>query len=918
MSLNFYCEEEDQTTRGVSINQYKFLFNDYEDNPPNLSEAITQIYKEALFLNDSIINETINEILNNCQKRIDSEFDTIKKQYNNITKEDAYIICSYTYETKNRALSPYRLLNQCLTYDDRKNGVSCVSKYLYILLKSLRKLPRYYPNDKYLYRCLTCHVNISQENNKNTSYFNGNKKTFWAFTSTSPDPNTTYSFLKGQENQRTGTVFTLGGDIWGYNIEIFNYYREKEILLEPERKYIIDNVLPPLNGIINISCTILKTNLVLNDGEIESNIKSHNTNEKEKSLDINDFLAKFEMEVKINGENKLISGMGIFCNIPSKNIKAFITYNHMINFDILNNGEKMLLYINKREKEVNIKINRYKYTNKDLDITIIEMLDIDNIFNFIELDKFIYSRNYIGTNIISVSLNDNGDFDQTQGKILDKNNENYICNIDSKHEGIILLKDNMKLIGIIKGNKKEIEIISMIKIINNISFIKCIYEIKTENINRDIQIFNNKDSHGIIKNREIEKEIKVIINGEIKSNILSYKFDKEGDYPIYLLSYNNITNLSNIFRSCTSLKELNLSSFNFNEVINMSYMCYKCSSLKKINLSSLTNKVTSMMFMFGDCSLLKKIDLSSFNTNQVTNMSYMFNNCSSLQEINLSSFNTSQVTNMSYMFNNCSSLKELDLSSFNTSQLIDMSNMFHNCTSLQKINLSSFNTHKVINLKSLFYNCSSLKELNLSSFNTNKVTDMSNMFYNCSSLADLNISSFFTSQVTDMSNMFNKCSSLQAINLLSFQTIRVSNMSCMFKDCSSIKILNLATFNTMQVTNMSSMFEGCSSLIEIHLSSFITPKVFNMSCMFKNCSSLKLLNLSSFSTELVNNMSSMFEGCLSLEYLNLSKIIINETIDITNLFNSGNKLCKIISKDKRINKELKKLKSEGADECILL
>ena len=83
-------------------------------------------------------------------------------------------------------------------------------------------------------------------------YITGNKKTFWGFTSTSTNPNTTYNFLQDENSLKAGTIFTLGGDVWGYDITLFNYYGEKEILLEPERKFIIDNVLPPLNEIISL------------------------------------------------------------------------------------------------------------------------------------------------------------------------------------------------------------------------------------------------------------------------------------------------------------------------------------------------------------------------------------------------------------------------------------------------------------------------------------------------------------------------------------------------------------------------------------------------------------------------------------------------------------------------------------------
>ena len=55
--------------------------------------------------------------------------------------------------------------------------------------------------------------------------------------------------------------------------------------------------------------------------------------------------------------------------------------------------------------------------------------------------------------------------------------------------------------------------------------------------------------------------------------------------------------------------------------------------------------------MFRDCSSLQELNLSSFNTNKVTNMHNMFRNCSSLRELNLSSFNTNQVIYMQKIFN---------------------------------------------------------------------------------------------------------------------------------------------------------------------------------------------------------------------------------------------------------------------------
>ena len=354
MSLNYYSEEE-ENIKEESINNYKDLFAGYENNVPTLSESLYQMFKSKN-IGDIKINNLIQDILDKCKKTIDKKFNEIKNKYNNITIDDAYIICSYTCESIESEYSPYRILNRNLVSDNRKNGVKNISKYLYIFLKSLRKLPRYYPEKKVLYRCLTCQVNLSEENNKNTlPYVIGNKKTFWGFTSTSTEAKMTYSFLKEKASIKTGTIFSLTGDIWGYNIELFNYFNEKEILLEPERKFIVSNVLPPLNDVINITCNILKTNLILSDDEVESNLISYNTNEdvnKDKA-NISDNIIKFEMEAKINGEIKYTKGIGVLCNIPSKKIKALITYNHMINFDFLNKGEKMILYINKKGYLIN-------------------------------------------------------------------------------------------------------------------------------------------------------------------------------------------------------------------------------------------------------------------------------------------------------------------------------------------------------------------------------------------------------------------------------------------------------------------------------------------------------------------------------------------------------------------------------------
>lgn len=77
-----------------------------------------------------------------------------------------------------------------------------------------------------------------------------------------------------------------------------------------------------------------------------------------------------------------------------------------------------------------------------------------------------------------------------------------------------------------------------------------------------------------------------------------------------------------------------------------------------------TSLVTTMSQMFRDCSSLTSIDLSSFigiNLSKVTNMSGMFRGCSALTSLDLSSLKTDNVNSMPNMFNGCSSLTSLTL-----------------------------------------------------------------------------------------------------------------------------------------------------------------------------------------------------------------------------------------------------------------
>ena len=286
-----------------------------------------------------------------------------------------------------------------------------------------------------------------------------------------------------------------------------------------------------------------------------------------------------------------------------------------------------------------------------------------------------------------------------------------------------------------------------------------------------------------------------------------------------------------------------------------------------------TSEVEYMNSMFRECTSLETLDLSSFNTKKVKNMYAMFDGSTNLRSIKLpQGFIGSSVTNLFSMFKDCTSLTELDLSGSNSENVKDMSEMFYGCKALSKLVLTDFKTGQVTTMESMFLGCSTLETLDVSSFNTENVTTMLGMFNNCSSLRSLNLPGFNTANVTQMSSMFIKCSSLRSLDLSSFNTRKVTRMQNMFEGCTNLESIDLSSFDTENMRSMTRMFFSCTKLETLDLSSFATPKMVTMESAFENCENLKKIYVTSaFTTDKVKLGSSVFDGCVNLPNFNPAK-----------------------------------------------
>ena len=118
----------------------------------------------------------------------------------------------------------------------------------------------------------------------------------------------------------------------------------------------------------------------------------------------------------------------------------------------------------------------------------------------------------------------------------------------------------------------------------------------------------------------------------------------------------------------------------------------------------------------------------------------------------------------------------------------------------------------------------------------------------------------------------------------------LTNFNCLFCNCSTLIFLDLSNLDTQKVKDMAGMFSNCTSLIYLNLSNFNTQSIKNINGLFYNCISITDLNLSNFDTKNIIDMGRLFLGCSSLENLNISSFNTHNVQNMNSMFKNCSSL----------------------------
>lgn len=251
------------------------------------------------------------------------------------------------------------------------------------------------------------------------------------------------------------------------------------------------------------------------------------------------------------------------------------------------------------------------------------------------------------------------------------------------------------------------------------------------------------------------------------------------------LETNNLVLSSSMFEGCTSLQTLDMSDMDFTTVVDIDYMFAHCNSLKTLQLPE-TRDITTARYLFYDVgtSVSEKTQLiGSINTSNCKYMDGMFQMSRFFNYNIAENFDTKNLISAFEMFKAAGELYEINLSNWDTKSLQTTERMFFDCTALLSCNINNWDVTNLNNCNEMFALCSRLSQLEIGWINLNTLRSAQNMFSTCISIKELDFSAFNNSHIGDARKMFFDCNDIESIMCTGF-TADVSDE--MFKYCRNL------------------------------------------------------------------------------------------------------------------------------------
>ncbi len=153
-------------------------------------------------------------------------------------------------------------------------------------------------------------------------------------------------------------------------------------------------------------------------------------------------------------------------------------------------------------------------------------------------------------------------------------------------------------------------------------------------------------------------------------------------------------------------------------------------SKRKLDLNDIdVSEITDMSELFRKCNNLSEVEVSNWDTSNVINMEDMFKECKNIKKISCENWDVSNVTNMKGVFNFCKNL-EMDLSFWDVSKMELSDGMFCGCSKFTGKGLENWNVKNLESAIAMFAGCNNIN-FDINAWKPENLKKMTFMFSNC-------------------------------------------------------------------------------------------------------------------------------------------------------------------------------------------